>query len=89
MQAVPLAAVNGAIESLGKGLAREFAPLRVNVVSPGGIGTARYGEHDGRPDDVAALVIATLANPWITERCSTSKADQQPAAVVSRCRSAQ
>lgn len=64
-QAVPLAAVNGAIESLGRGLAREFSPLRVNVISPGGVGTATHGDHDGTPDDVAALSIATLSNPWI------------------------
>ncbi|MEE8603082.1 SDR family NAD(P)-dependent oxidoreductase [Euzebya tangerina] len=64
-QAAPLAAVNGAIESLGKALAHEYAPLRVNVVSPGGIGTEGLGGHTGAPGDVAALVTATLANPWI------------------------
>jgi len=34
------AACNGAIESLGKALAVELAPIRVNVVSPGTIETA-------------------------------------------------
>ncbi|MEK8127807.1 SDR family oxidoreductase [Paenibacillus filicis] len=34
------AACNGAIESLGKALAVELAPIRVNVVSPGTIRTA-------------------------------------------------
>jgi NAD(P)-dependent dehydrogenase (short-subunit alcohol dehydrogenase family) len=64
-QAAPLAAVNGAIESLGLALAHEYAPLRVNVVSPGGIGTDGLGSHSGAPGDVAALVTATLANHWI------------------------
>ncbi|MBJ6361970.1 SDR family oxidoreductase [Paenibacillus sp. GCM10012307] len=37
------AACNGAIESLGKALAVELSPIRVNVVSPGTIRTAREG----------------------------------------------
>lgn len=38
-----LAAVNGAIEALGRALALELAPVRVNVVSPGLIqGTSAY-----------------------------------------------
>ncbi|RNB91761.1 SDR family oxidoreductase [Brevibacillus fluminis] len=40
------AACNGAIESLGRALAVELAPVRVNVVSPGTIG--REGITDGR-----------------------------------------
>lgn len=40
---VAIAAVNAAIEALAKGLARELAPLRVNVLSPGLIqGTSAY-----------------------------------------------
>lgn len=65
VQAAPLAAVNGAIESLGRGLAHEWSPLRVNVISPGGVGAAMVGAHEGRPEDVAALALATMANPWI------------------------
>lgn len=37
---VSYAACNGAIESLGKALAVELAPIRVNVVSPGTIATS-------------------------------------------------
>ncbi len=34
-----VAAINGAIDVLGKGLAVEFAPIRVNMISPGVIDT--------------------------------------------------
>jgi NAD(P)-dependent dehydrogenase (short-subunit alcohol dehydrogenase family) len=37
-----VAAVNGAVESLGRALAVELAPLRVNVVSPGLTDTPAY-----------------------------------------------
>lgn len=37
-----LAAVNGAIERMGLTLARELAPLRVNVLSPGLVDTPAY-----------------------------------------------
>ncbi len=63
--AAPLAAINAAVESLAPGLAQEWAPLRVNVVSPGAIGSEGAGDHAGGPGDVAALVTATLANRWI------------------------
>ena len=39
---VALAANNGAIESLGRALAIEFAPIRVNVISPGLVETPIY-----------------------------------------------
>lgn len=61
----PLSAVNGAIESLGRALAHEYSPVRVNVVSPGGIGTAGAGAHVGAPGDVAELVTSVLANRWV------------------------
>ncbi|MRW82774.1 SDR family oxidoreductase [Pseudoduganella sp. FT26W] len=38
------AAMNAAVESMGKTLARELAPLRVNVVSPGMVETGMWGE---------------------------------------------
>jgi len=44
------AACNGAIESLGKALAVELAPIRVNVISPGTIRTAFNWE--GTPQSV-------------------------------------
>jgi NAD(P)-dependent dehydrogenase (short-subunit alcohol dehydrogenase family) len=52
-----LAAVNGAVEGLGRALAVELAPVRVNVVSPGLVqGTSAY---DGMP---AAARDAMYAN---------------------------
>lgn len=65
VQAAPLAAVNGAIESLGRALAHEYAPLRVNVVSPGAVGASGLSDHDGTAGDVAQLVVAVLANRWV------------------------
>ena len=38
-----LSAVNAAIEALGRALALELAPVRVNVVSPGLVDTPAYG----------------------------------------------
>ena len=38
------AAMNAATETLGKTLAKELAPLRVNVVSPGMVETGMWGE---------------------------------------------
>lgn len=63
--AAPLSAVNGAIESLGRALAQEYAPVRVNVISPGGVGTSGAGGHAGAPGDVAALATSVLANRWV------------------------
>ena len=63
--AAPLAAINAAVETLAPALAQEWAPLRVNVVSPEAMGSTGAGSHAGGPGDVAALVTATLANRWI------------------------
>lgn len=63
--AAPLAAVNGAIESLGRALAHEYAPLRVNVVSPAAIGEDGLGDHVGAPGDVGRLVASILSNRWV------------------------
>jgi NAD(P)-dependent dehydrogenase (short-subunit alcohol dehydrogenase family) len=38
------ATMNAAIESMGKTLAKELAPVRVNVVSPGMVETGMWGE---------------------------------------------
>ena len=66
VQAAPLAAVNGAIESLGKALAVELAPVRVNVVSPGGIGAEGRIGYAGTADDAAAVYLAAISNPWMS-----------------------
>ena len=46
---VVMASVNSAVEGLGRALAIELAPIRVNVIAPGIIDTPRYAsmlEHD-------------------------------------------
>jgi NAD(P)-dependent dehydrogenase (short-subunit alcohol dehydrogenase family) len=62
--------LHGSIEALGRNAAYELAPIRVNVISPGGIGVVPANrqliEHPGVADDVAAMAIALLANPAIT-----------------------
>lgn len=51
-----IAAVNGAVEALGRALAVELAPVRVNVVSPGLIqGTEAY---KAMPDEARAGMVA-------------------------------
>jgi NAD(P)-dependent dehydrogenase (short-subunit alcohol dehydrogenase family) len=55
-----LAAVNGAIEALGRALALELAPVRVNVVSPGLIqGTSAYA---GMPEAARNAMYAHAAS---------------------------
>ncbi|SPE28780.1 Short-chain dehydrogenase/reductase SDR [Burkholderiales bacterium] len=53
-----LAAVNGAITQMAQTLARELAPLRVNVVSPGLVDTPVY---DGMPAPAKAAMFAGAA----------------------------
>ena len=54
-----VAAVNGAIEALGRALAVELAPVRVNVVSPGLVqGTAAF---DGMPEAARPAMFAKAA----------------------------
>jgi NAD(P)-dependent dehydrogenase (short-subunit alcohol dehydrogenase family) len=61
--------LHGAIEALAKNAALELAPIRVNVVSPGGIGMRpdrQLARHAGVPEDVAAMVLAVMTNPAVT-----------------------
>jgi NAD(P)-dependent dehydrogenase (short-subunit alcohol dehydrogenase family) len=54
-----IAAVNGAVEALGRALAVELAPVRVNVMSPGLVrGTAAYS---GMPDAARDAMFADAA----------------------------
>ena len=53
-----LAAVNGGITQMAQTLARELAPLRVNVVSPGLVDTPAY---DGMPAQAKAGMFADAA----------------------------
>ncbi|MEM9515927.1 MAG: SDR family oxidoreductase [Actinomycetota bacterium] len=64
--AAPVAAVSAAVESLAAGLAVELAPRRVNCVSPEALGSTGRGTHAGSGDDVAALIVALITNPWMS-----------------------
>lgn len=66
---VGLGAVNGAIEAAGRQLAKEIAPARVNVISPGLVRTEAY---DAMPKDQreamfkareAALPVGRIGDP--------------------------
>ena len=62
-------ALHGAIEALARGAAVDLTPIRVNVVSPGGIGMApdrQLVERRGEPGDIGMAVAALVANPAIT-----------------------
>jgi NAD(P)-dependent dehydrogenase (short-subunit alcohol dehydrogenase family) len=54
-----LAANNGAIEALGRALAVELAPIRVNVISPGLVDTPIY---DQMPEEQRKSMFAAAAN---------------------------
>jgi NAD(P)-dependent dehydrogenase (short-subunit alcohol dehydrogenase family) len=60
----------GAINSLVRFGASELAPIRVNAVSPGGIGAVnpdrQLVEHHGTPEDVGQMMIALISNPHVT-----------------------
>ncbi len=64
--AAPVAAVSAAVEALTGGLAVELAPRRVNCVSPEALGSTGRGTHAGSGDDVAALILALISNPWMS-----------------------
>jgi NAD(P)-dependent dehydrogenase (short-subunit alcohol dehydrogenase family) len=60
-----LAAINAAVEALGRALAVELAPLRVNVISPGITDTPAYA---GMPDDMRAEMFAAAAKRTLVGR---------------------
>ncbi len=64
-----LAAVNGAITQMAQTLAKELAPLRVNVVSPGLVDTPAY---EGMPADGKAAMFAGAARSLPVGRTGTS-----------------
>lgn len=62
-------ALHGAIEALARAASIDIAPLRVNVVSPGGVEMAPDRQLVARPNraaDVGMAVAALIANPAIT-----------------------
>ncbi|MGD0563833.1 MAG: SDR family oxidoreductase [Roseiarcus sp.] len=61
-----LAAVNGALESLARTLARELAPLRVNAVSPGVIDSPWWADKPAGMFEAASR-LAPLARPGHVE----------------------
>lgn len=61
--------VHGAIEALARAAALELAPIRVNVVSPGGIGLKPNRQLVPRPgtaDDIGQAALALITNPVVT-----------------------
>ena len=58
----------GAINSLVRFSSLELAPIRVNAVSPGGIGKSdrQLVEHHGTPEDIGQMMIALISNPHVT-----------------------
>lgn len=61
--------VHGAIEALAHAAVLELAPIRVNVVSPGGIGLKpdrQLVHRRGSADDIARAVLALITNPAVT-----------------------
>ena len=60
-----LAAINAAVEALGRALAVELAPVRVNVVSPGLTDTPAYAE---MPDDARNGMFAAAAKHSLVGR---------------------
>lgn len=65
-----LAASNGAITQMAQTLAKELAPLRVNVVSPGLVDTPAY---DGLPAEAKAGMFAGAAKSLPVGRTGTSE----------------
>jgi len=61
-----LAAVNSAVETLGKALAVELAPIRVNVISPGM--TRDTGAYLGMPEKVREAMFSNVARSLPVKR---------------------
>jgi NAD(P)-dependent dehydrogenase (short-subunit alcohol dehydrogenase family) len=77
-----LAAINGALESLARTLARELAPLRVNAVSPGVVDSPWWADkpagmfeaasrsaplaRPGRVEEVAEAIAFLVDNRFVT-----------------------
>jgi len=61
--------LHGSIEALARSAALELAPIRVNAISPGGIGITpdrQLTHHAGQPVDIAVMVLAVIINPAVT-----------------------
>jgi NAD(P)-dependent dehydrogenase (short-subunit alcohol dehydrogenase family) len=63
------ATLHAALNGLALAAAIELAPLRVNAISPGGIGIGRTRQlipHPGQARDFGAIAVALMVNPAIT-----------------------
>jgi NAD(P)-dependent dehydrogenase (short-subunit alcohol dehydrogenase family) len=61
--------LHGSIEALVKSATLELAPIRVNVISPGGIGLKPDRQlipRLGQPEDIAKIAIAIMTNQAMT-----------------------
>jgi NAD(P)-dependent dehydrogenase (short-subunit alcohol dehydrogenase family) len=61
--------MHAALNGLALAAAIELAPLRVNAISPGGIGIGRTRQlipHTGEARDFGAAAVAVMINPAIT-----------------------
>jgi NAD(P)-dependent dehydrogenase (short-subunit alcohol dehydrogenase family) len=61
--------LHAALNGLAMAAAIELAPLRVNAISPGGIGIGRTRQlipHPGQARDFGAIAVALMVNPAIT-----------------------
>jgi NAD(P)-dependent dehydrogenase (short-subunit alcohol dehydrogenase family) len=63
-----LAAINSAVEGLGRALAVELSPLRVNVVSPGLVDTPNFAK---MPADQRSALFKTVADSIPAHRIGT------------------
>ena len=61
--------LHGSIEALARNAALDLAPIRVNVVSPGGIGLQpdrQLAAHRGVSENVGKAIVSLIENPAIT-----------------------
>lgn len=61
--------LHGSINALVKQASIDIAPIRVNAISPGGIGLntdRQLVEHKGTTEDIGRMVYAVIANPAVT-----------------------
>ena len=61
--------LHGSINTLVKQAAIDIQPIRVNAVSPGGIGIQtdrQLAEHRGQFDDIAKMILAVITNNAVT-----------------------
>jgi NAD(P)-dependent dehydrogenase (short-subunit alcohol dehydrogenase family) len=86
--------LHAALNGLALAAAVELAPLRVNAISPGGIGIGRTRQlipHAGEARDFGAMAVALMVNPAITGvvvdvEAVSSWDDQRPVSGAASCR---